>query len=151
MNTRSFVAAMAAGVLCLLVPASPSLARPATAVDVEWRYEDGDGRTPTGCFDPRVTSDKDISNVVYTIRTVDGSGVASFETVRIEFDDEEQSSTVDLDDVDGEIVDVWVKSGNNNSDGQGLGEHFVPVFDDPVAENNTCVAGGGGNGEGGNA
>lgn len=151
MNMRSLVAASAAAALGLLVPASPSSARPAETVEVEWRYELGGRGTPSGCFDPKVTSDKDISNLVYTIRTVDEDGAESFETVWIEFSDEEQTNVFDLDDLDGQIVEVWVKSGNNGSGERGLGERFVPVFDDPVAENNTCVTGGGGDGGSGNA
>lgn len=152
MNKRSPIAASAAVAFGLLVPASPSLAKPAVDVEVEWRYEEGGRGTPSGCFDPRVTSDKDISNLVYTIRTVDEFGVETLETFTIEFADEEQGTSFDLDDLDGEIVEVWVKSGNNKSGDGGLGEYFTPVADDPVVENNTCVGGGGGTGSGtGNA
>lgn len=133
-NKRTFAAAGALATLGLLAPAAPSMARAAT-VTVEWEVEGSDPRGgDVTCVNPTITSDKDISNLVYVL--------ASGEEIRIEFSDDEQSTEYT---VDGEVVEIWVKSGNNKSgDGSGLGQHFVP---DPMV----CTGGGGGGGGGGDA
>lgn len=122
MRKRYLGAACAAVSVGLLASATPSLADSAT-VSASWRYEPG-GRGPIeGCYDPVITSTKDISNLVYVI---------GGETFKIEFED----GTTEYQ-IAGEVTEVWVKSGNNGPEG-GLGEHVVPI----VGQN--CEGGGSG-------
>ena len=119
MKKRSLVAASAAAAFGLLVPAAPSMARPAT-VTVTWEVTDPDPRGGGGtCEDPTIVSDKDISNLVYVI---------GGETFTIEFTDDEQDTEYTI---EGAVTEVWVKSGNNTSDdGPGLGQYFDSPCDD---------------------
>jgi hypothetical protein len=113
MNHRALTAATATAV-CLLSPAAPASAAPAT-VTVSWLR-------PTDCSDLVITSTKDISNLVY---------VVNGERFKIEFSDGTTEYVLP-----GEVTEVWVKSGNNGH--RGLGQYF------PAADNCPGGGSGGG-------
>ena len=101
MKKELSLVATAAILLSPFASASPSLAAPATDITVSRSYEMGQ------CVDPMVTSDKDISNLVYVING---------ETTKIEFEDGSYEHTVH-----GEVTEIWVKSGNNKGGERGNG------------------------------
>lgn len=131
MKKRALAAAVAAASFGLFGTAVPSSAK-AAEVTVSWQFVMGGRANPVdACVNPKVTSTKDISNIVYVL--ADGT------THQIEYADEEQGPEVVI---AGEVVEIWVKSGNNHSDsGSGLGDHFVPVTE---GDGINCTDNGGG-------
>lgn len=134
MKKRTLVAAAAAAAFGLLGTAAPSSAK-AAEVDVSWRFVPGGRGNPAdACLDPKVTSDKDISNIVYVL--ADGT------THVIELSDEEQGPEYT---VAGEVTGIWVKSGSNkDGDEGGLGEYFEPIAEGEGVEGANCTSDGGG-------